>query len=141
MNKIDLDRLQDWLDKHLKVKASLEEVGFGVRHDDTDGKGDVPEIAVDLLATYAGQGRDLSPWTRDAQINTDRNLRLQYLAGLALNANISARIFNDILSHYQFPDNLLEGSGLRLAVLRKLLQETGRRPRERPNRANEQPSP
>jgi hypothetical protein len=35
-----------------------------------------------LMATYAGQARDLRPWLTDAEINTDRNLRLEYLAGL-----------------------------------------------------------
>ena len=37
---------------------------------------------VDLLGTYAGQASDLESWLADAQINRDRNLRLQYLAGM-----------------------------------------------------------
>src|SRR3954469_7678588 len=36
--------------------------------------------AIDLFATYAGSASDLQPWLKDAQINRDRNLRLQYLA-------------------------------------------------------------
>jgi len=44
---------------HARVKQSLAEVGF--------------QTAVGLLATYAAQARDLQPWMRDAQINTDRN--------------------------------------------------------------------
>ena len=35
--------------------------------------------AVDLLGTYAGRKRDLAKWLEKAEINRDRNLRLQYL--------------------------------------------------------------
>ena len=67
--QFDVDKLQERLnrDDHARVKQSLAEVGF--------------HSAVGLLATYAGQATDLQEWMRDAQINTDRNLRLQYLAG------------------------------------------------------------
>ena len=34
--------------------------------------------ATDLFATYAGWAKDFEPWLKDAQINRDRNLRLQY---------------------------------------------------------------
>ena len=56
-----------------KVKNSLAEVGY--------------ETVVDVLATYLGRGRDIGPWLAGAEINTDRNLRLQYLAGSAVNNN------------------------------------------------------
>ena len=39
-----------------------------------------------MLATYSGRAADLAPWLKNADINRDRNLRLQYLAGMALNA-------------------------------------------------------
>ncbi len=42
--------------------------------------------AIDLLSSYAGRGPELAAWLKDAAINTDRNLRLQYLAGMGLNA-------------------------------------------------------
>jgi spermidine synthase len=125
--RINVDRLQDWLRKHPRVKQSLEDVGFGVRPIDEQHPGPPPETGVDLLATYAGQARDLAAWTAGAQINHDRNLRLQFLAGLALNSKLSTEIFNDILIHYRFPDNLLEGSPPRLAAVRKVLEESGRR--------------
>ena len=41
--------------------------------------------AADILYSYAGRGRDLAPWLADAEINRERHLRLQYLAGLAAN--------------------------------------------------------
>ena len=52
---------------------------------------------VDLLATYAGQARLLKEWSRGAEINTDRNLRIQYLAGMSLNTDLGDSILTDIL--------------------------------------------
>ena len=49
----------------------------------SDGRGG-PEEGIDLLATYAGQAPLLKEWSQGAQINTDRNLRLQYLAGMSV---------------------------------------------------------
>ena len=73
--KIQVDELQQRLDRpeYSRVAKSLRDVGF--------------HSAVDLLATYAGQEPDLKPWLKGAEINRDGNLRLQYLAGLAVNAN------------------------------------------------------
>ena len=39
-----------------------------------------------LARCYAGRNEDLTPWLADAVVNTDRNLRLQYLAGWAINS-------------------------------------------------------
>ena len=80
--KIDVDRLQDWLDAHPKVRQSLEDVKFGARRPAGEAHGEAPEVSIDLLSTYAGQASDLAEWLVGAQINTDMNLRLQYLAGL-----------------------------------------------------------
>ncbi len=38
--------------------------------------------AIDLLSSYGGSGPDLAAWLKGAAINTDRDLRLQYLAGM-----------------------------------------------------------
>jgi spermidine synthase len=65
---------------------------------------------IDLLATYAGRRRDLDPWLVDAEINRDRNLRLQYLAGLSPSFYIAGDIYKEILSFRQFPDDLFRGS-------------------------------
>jgi spermidine synthase len=65
------------------VAASLRGAGFS--------------SAADVISTYAGRGPDLSAWLRDAQINRDRNLRLQYLAGLAANSVRASIIFEEIL--------------------------------------------
>jgi spermidine synthase len=110
--KIDVDRLQQRLDRadHRQVAESLAEVKFA--------------SALDLLSIYAGQGPDLKEWLRDAQINTDRNLRLQYLAGLGLNAYQGAAIYNDLVSHRRFPDNLFVGTPARKLLLRAALTKT-----------------
>ncbi len=55
--------------------------------------------AVDLFSTYAGTATDLQPWLKDASINRDRNLRLQYLAGLGLNLYQSESIYADMLAY------------------------------------------
>jgi len=107
--KIDVDELQQRLERtdHLDVAASLAEVKFA--------------SAMDLLLTYAGQGPDLGEWLKDAQINTDRNLRLQYLAGMGLNAYQGAAIYNEILSYRRFPDELFLASPERTLQLRAAL--------------------
>jgi spermidine synthase len=86
------------------VAQSLREIGFN--------------SATDLLSTYAGDGPHLQPWLADAQINTDRNLRLQYLAGLGVNKYEQATIYGEMLSYRQPPDGLFSGSPERLAALR-----------------------
>ena len=56
------------------------------------------------------------------------NLRLQYLAGLTLNRNLSQELLDDILLYYKFPDNLFGGSEERMAALKKTLAAASRKP-------------
>ena len=77
--------------------------------------------AIDLFATYAGRKPDLEPWLRDAQINHDRNLRLQYLAGLGLNLYQSDIIYSDILRYKKFPEGLFSGSEATMRQLREAI--------------------
>ncbi len=67
---------------HAQVRQSLADVGFYQLND--------------LLGTYSGTAKDLEKWMANAQINTDRNLRLGYLAGMSLNNAEAAGIFFDI---------------------------------------------
>jgi spermidine synthase len=90
------------------VKSSLAKVGF--------------ESAVELLATYAGRKSDLAGWLEGAEINRDRNLRLQYLAGMGLNSYEQGRIFDSMIAHRQFPQGLFVGSEGGPMVLRRALQ-------------------
>jgi spermidine synthase len=100
--RIDVDALDARLNRpdHQRVVRSLQEVGFA----------NLPA----LLGTYAGQKPDLAPWLEGAEINRDGNLRLQYLAGLALNTSMEGTIYNQILTYRQFPRNLFVGSEQRL---------------------------
>jgi spermidine synthase len=113
---INVDELQRRLDRpdHKRVKESLREVGFG------RGLDWVVEEGVDLLATYLGQAAFLKEWSRGAQINTDRNLRLQYLAGMWLNSERYEEILSGIRAHYRFPEKTLVGSPERIRVLKQI---------------------
>jgi spermidine synthase len=83
---IDVDRMQDRLrtPEYARMAKSLEEVGF--------------YSAADLLSTYVGQASDLRPWLRDATINRDRNLQLQYLAAMGMNRHDEGAIFDHMIA-------------------------------------------
>jgi spermidine synthase len=106
---INVDALQQRLDQsgYSGVAASLADAGF--------------HSAVDLLATYTGRASDLQPMVSGVRLNEDMNLRLQYLAGMGLNARQSAQIYRRILTYRQFPEDLLTGTGERMNTLHTLL--------------------
>jgi spermidine synthase len=106
--KIDVDQLQQRLARDKRVAQSLEDVGF--------------KSALSLLATYAGQGSDLKTWLRDAEINLDRNLRLQYLAGMGVNSNQGASIYDEMLANRTFPEELFVFSAEHREALKKALE-------------------
>jgi len=123
---LNVDKLQNILDRddYLPVRNSLMEVGFGVNSSQSS-QGD-QEIVIPLLATFVGQASNLKNWTQNAQINRDRNLRLQYLAGMSFNYYLSTTIFQDIVSQYTFPENVFAGSGERIELLKQALGYEGR---------------
>ncbi|MEO7133488.1 MAG: SAM-dependent methyltransferase, partial [Vicinamibacterales bacterium] len=88
--------IQARMDAAPRVTQSMEEV--------------LLKSAGDVLATYAGRGRDLAPWLVDAEINRERSLRLQYLAGLAANTDSRFGIFQAILNYRRYPADLLVAS-------------------------------
>jgi spermidine synthase len=120
---IDVDRLQQRLARpdHEPVKQSLREVGFGESSLGPDGEVVVLEEGIDLLATYVGQASLLNEWLRGAQINTDRNLRLQYLAGMWLNSYVGERILASIVADYRFPDQTFVGAPEAIDALKQAL--------------------
>jgi spermidine synthase len=127
--RIDVDAVQRLLDRgdYRPVKDSLMEVGFGGSTGSSESWPNQRGVAVDLLATYAGRAEDLQEWMKDAQINTDRNLRLQYLAGMWLNSYIGTAILTDILRFYRFPDRVFVGSEERITAMKQALADSGRR--------------
>jgi spermidine synthase len=107
--RIHLDEIEARLQRpdYAMVAQSLREVGFN--------------SAVDLFSTYAGSASDLRPWLKDATINRDRNLRLQYLAGLGLNSYQSGPIYSEMLTYRTLPEHLFVGSdNVRNAVLARI---------------------
>jgi spermidine synthase len=109
--KIDVEAVQRHLSEPsmAPVAHSLGEIGMF--------------SAIDLFSNYAGTKSDLAPWLADAVINRDRNLRLQYLAGMGFNLYQSEAIYADMLQYSQWPNDLFIGSDatkeqLRSAILR-----------------------
>jgi spermidine synthase len=97
-NTLDVDALQERLnrDDYAAVRESLAQVEF-------------PTL-IGLLATYGGRGPDLEPWLREAEVNRDRTLRLQYLAGLGVNLHVEDLIFHEIMFYRHYPDSYFHAS-------------------------------
>ncbi len=126
--EINVDRLRNLLDReeYRWVKESLMEVEFGAQGA-YGGQGlEDPGVVLELLATYAGRASDMKGWMQGAQINRDRNLRLQYLAGMWLNSYVGTEILSGILQYYRFPDGVFVGSEERLQMLKRALAASGR---------------
>jgi spermidine synthase len=101
----NLDELQARLDRrdYAPVAKSLANVDLG--------------SVSDLFSTYAGNSAGLKPWLKDAAINHDADLRLQYLAGLALNHAEEDSIYRQIMQYWGPPVELFTGSPQRLDTL------------------------
>jgi spermidine synthase len=107
---INVDDMQQRLERpdHTMIAKSLSDVGF--------------HSAVELLATYAGRGSDLAPWLKNAEINEDINLRLQYLGGMGINAGAHEGIYRELSRYKQFPADLFTGAPPRLEALRTIVR-------------------
>jgi spermidine synthase len=108
---IDLERMNSRLQSHAyePVAASLRAVGF--------------DSGLDLVSTFAADAESLGPWLAGAPLNTDRNLRLQYLAGQGLNVFAAEAIFSALVA----PDasvaaRLFTGTPAQLEELRQRLE-------------------
>lgn len=95
-----------------RVRQSLRDVGF--------------RSSFGLMATYAGRGADLQPWLKYAQLNRDKDLRLQYLAGMGLNRNDQDFIFSELLTYRKFPEGLFQGSDMEREALRQAIEGPGK---------------
>ena len=103
--QINLDEMEQRLSRpeYARVAQSLREIGMS--------------SVVDLLATYAGRPSDLAAWLAGAAITRDRDLRLQYLAGMGLNLFQNEPIYAEMLAYRRFPGGLFTGSEPRLQAL------------------------
>ncbi|HYL39344.1 MAG TPA: fused MFS/spermidine synthase [Bryobacteraceae bacterium] len=108
--KINLDEVERRFRRpdYARVAESLQDVGvYSPR---------------ELLATYAGRRSDLSAWIQGAQLNRDKDLRLQYLAGWGINSQLEAELYRQIVSYVRVPTDLFEGSP---ALVQRLLADLG----------------
>src|SRR5258706_8887454 len=98
----NLDELQARLDRpgYAAVTKSLQNVNLG--------------SVTDLFSTYAGNSAELQPWLKDAAINHDADLRVQYLAGLALNHAEEDSIHRQIMQYCMPPVDLFPRSPQRI---------------------------
>lgn len=110
--RADVDAIEAKLNSpaYAKVAQSLREAGF--------------PSAVELIGDYAASASDLQSWLRGAEINRDRNLRLQYLAGLGLNKNLADAIYGRILQEAKYPSGLFRASPGRAQLLRAAFENS-----------------
>jgi spermidine synthase len=108
--QINVDEVQARLNRpeYAPLAQSLREIGFN--------------SAIDLFSTFAGRASDLKPWLKDAAINRDRNLRLQYLAGLGLNLYQAGPIYADMLMYRGDPGELFVGSEQTIQSLHRMIE-------------------
>jgi spermidine synthase len=108
--RIDLDEMEQRLDYRGggKMAQSLAEIGMN--------------SPVDLFARYAGRRSDLTDWLRNVPLNRDRNLRMQYRAGLGLNLDDAAAIYAGLLAYRRFPEDLFVSAEGRVDSLREAIR-------------------
>jgi len=109
--RIDVDELARRVDGpgYEAIAKSLREIGFN--------------STTELLATFAGQASDFRPWLAGTGINTDRNLRLQYVAGFGLNLYRANEIYKGMVAYGpRMPKEMFTGSQASLEVLAKLIE-------------------
>ncbi len=114
-SRINLDEIQAKLQlpEYAPVAQSLSEIGMN--------------NVVDLFSTFAGNKQMLQPWLADGIINRDRNLKLQYLAGLGVHLYQSDVIYSQMLRTADYPQGLFVGSdGMLSALQQSMRQQHGR---------------
>ena len=97
--------------EYAPVAASLAEVGF--------------YSASQLMATFAAKKPEIDPWIADAQLNRDRNLRLQFLAGMGMNLYVADAIYRDMARYRTYPTGLFTGSPERIQLLQRYWESEG----------------
>jgi spermidine synthase len=91
--KLDLAEIERRIRANPAVRAALAEVNLAT----------IPE----LMAQYAAHSGDVQSWIAGAPLNRDRSLRLEYLAGMSMRLYIADQIFDDMIKHRRYPDDVL----------------------------------
>jgi spermidine synthase len=89
------------------VLASLSEVNY--------------DSAAALFDTYAAHGSQLAGYLANAQINRDQNLRLQYLAGMAVNSYQQSQLYRELQNAGGWKDGVFTGDAATLAQMRDVI--------------------
>jgi spermidine synthase len=107
--RINVDEVQQRLDRpdYGPVRESLRGIDIG--------------SAFDMFATYTGNADDLKPWIAAAQINTDDDLKLSYLAGWGINSSIEDPLYRQMLAHRRPPSAIFSGSQEHVQMLLAML--------------------
>jgi spermidine synthase len=109
---IDVDEWNRKLEtpEYAEVAKSLREIGF--------------YSANNLLGTFAGECSNLKQtWLKDRIINNDRELRLQYLAGLGLNLYQADPIYRNIVANgVEIPQTLFRGTPETVDLMKRLVE-------------------
>ncbi|MDE3197183.1 MAG: fused MFS/spermidine synthase [Acidobacteriota bacterium] len=103
--KVDLDKVQEKYDRpeHETVRQSLRDIGV--------------ENVFDLMSTYTGTASDLEPYVRGSAVNTDKDLKLSYLAGWGINATLEDYLYRQMLKYRTMPTSVFSGSPEKLSPL------------------------
>ena len=108
--RINLDTVEARysLPEHETVRQSLRDIGV--------------MNLFDLFSTYTGSAADLKPWVKDAEINTDGDLKLSYLAGWGINATLDDYLYRQMLKYRKTPTEVFTGDPERVRTLLAALQ-------------------
>jgi len=93
LTDIDFRQIIDTLFDEMRVRDSLGEIGI--------------HAPLDILQSYSAQLSEMASWLQYSEINLDRNLRLEYLAGAALDRRVEDSIFSRMIADINYPDNLV----------------------------------
>jgi spermidine synthase len=109
--KINLDEIQARLESpdHAPVLESLRDIGIN--------------NVYDLFGTYAGGKAELDPYIKGAELNTDADLRLQYLGGWGINSQLEDYLYLQIMKYRGIPRDLFSGSPESLQAMQRALYE------------------
>lgn len=82
---------------------------------------------VRIVSKYAGDASELADWLDDAEINHDKSLRLQYLAGISLNNHDEEAIYSSMVSRRKYPAKHVSANESDEAMLRVWFDELNKR--------------
>jgi spermidine synthase len=103
--RIDVDAVEARLARpeFAPVRESLREIGVN--------------SAVEMFSSYMGTRADFATWLAGAEINRDRDLRLQYLGGWGINSNLADPIYREMLRYRRVAGHPFTGSPERVNML------------------------